>query len=62
VSSKRSPQTAAKRDREQAVREKRMRKAEKKANTEPGEEQAAGPPPVFQETPTNIVRPNDIDF
>ena len=56
MSSKRSPQTAAKRDREQAVREKRKRKAEKKAAAEG---QKSGPPPVFQETPLFIERPGD---
>ena len=58
MSSKRTPQTAAKRDREQAVREKRMRKAEKKAAAET-EAGASGPPPVFQEVPKVIIRPYD---
>jgi hypothetical protein len=58
VSSKRTPQTAAKRDREQAVREKRMRKAEKKAAAE-SETGVSGPPPVFQEVPKVIIRPYD---
>ena len=58
MSSKRTPQTAAKRDREQAVREKRMRKAEKKAAAE-GEAGTTGPPPVFQEVPKVIIRPYD---
>ena len=56
MSSKRTPQTAAKRDREQAVREKRMRKAEKK---EAAERETNTPPPVFQEVPKVIPRPYD---
>ena len=59
MSSKRTPQTAAKRDREQAVREKRKRKAEKKAAAE---NETNAPPPVFQDVPKVIVRPNDVDF